>query len=92
MLGLRQRLRARNSLFDLIREYHIDREELPADLLERLEEEVDELPPLPTSPASPPAPDHHQLPPTVISDSDEDRTPPAMAPVGIDPLSSTTDS
>ncbi|MCJ1258671.1 H(+)-transporting V1 sector ATPase subunit A [Lignoscripta atroalba] len=80
MLGLRQRLRARNSLFDLIREYHIDREELPADLLERLEEEVDELPPLPTSPASPPAPDHHQLPPTVISDSDEDRTPPAMAP------------
>ena len=49
MLGLRPRLRARNSLFDLVAKNHLDHFPKQKLLLE-LENQVENLPPLPTTP------------------------------------------
>ena len=52
MIGLKPRLRARSSLFDLIGEYKShksNRQQPPEDLF--LEEGIDDLPPLPYSPS-----------------------------------------
>ena len=49
-IGLQKRLRARNSLFDLVGRRNIDRLSSPQ------EQSVDDIPPLPASPLSPPSP------------------------------------
>ncbi|KAL9117122.1 MAG: hypothetical protein Q9187_006345, partial [Circinaria calcarea] len=49
MLGLRPRLRARNSLFDLVAKNHLDRSSKQKLLLE-LDNQAENLPPLPTTP------------------------------------------
>lgn len=52
MLGLRPRLRARNSLFDLITKKNIDQLSSEEPPWTAVEEEGDELPPLPESPSA----------------------------------------
>lgn len=52
MLGLRPRLRARHSLFDLIGRKHIDQLSSSSASTLPLEEDIDDLSPLPTSPPS----------------------------------------
>ena len=52
MLGLRPRLRARNSLFDLIAKKNIDQLSSEQPPSNAVEEEAEELPPLPDSPTS----------------------------------------
>jgi len=79
MLGLRPRLKARNSLWDLVSKVHLDQLPPPVPVRDLfVEDAVARLPPLPTSPSS--------TSPSFIDTTEAPRTPPAlfsMAPVRI---------
>lgn len=83
MLGLQPRLRARNSLWDLVNKppYPQDHQLSPQPPWQQqpVEEEADGLPPLPISPTSPlPAPPNHKPYTKAVV---EEQTPVKMAPV-----------
>ena len=86
MLGLKPRLRARNSLWDLVNKHHHPQsstEPLPREAA--IAHEIDDLPPLPTTPR--PTKDHSPSPSPIseVTDPPVDSEPPysTMAPVRI---------